>query len=50
MKKECTTVTIRIPKETLKKIDEIVDNGSFTDTRTSVLNKMIEKEINRIEK
>lgn len=45
-KKEATTITIRIPKDLLKKIDKRVDEGSFFETRTSYLNKIIEKAIN----
>ena len=47
-KKEATTITIRVPKELLKKIDKVVDEGSFFETRTSFLNRIIKKEIDRI--
>lgn len=48
VKKEGTTITIRISKELLKKIDKIVDEGSFTETRTSLLNRLIQKEIDEL--
>lgn len=50
MKKEATTITIRIPKDLLKKIDKIVGEGSFTETRTSLLNRIIQKEIDELTK
>lgn len=50
MKKEGTTITFRISKDLLKKIDKIVDEGSFTETRTSFLNKIIQKEIDELTK
>lgn len=46
-KKEATTITIRIPKELLKKIDKRVDEGSFFETRTSYLNRIIEQAIDK---
>lgn len=50
VKKEGTTITIHISKELLKKIDKIVDEGSFTETRTSLLNRLIQKEIDELTK
>lgn len=41
--KESTTLNIRISKELEKKILKDVDNGSFTDTKTSVVTRILEK-------
>lgn len=50
MKQEATVVTIRIPKDLLRRIDRIVDCGKFYDTRTSILNDFILEKVEEYEK